>query len=56
MSTENGIADYWATGDVYALIVEALRKAGKPLDGLTLADLAPVAASTKDGVVIARAS
>jgi ubiquinone/menaquinone biosynthesis C-methylase UbiE len=42
MSTENAIADYWATGDVYALIVEALRKAGKPLDGLTLADLAPV--------------
>jgi SAM-dependent methyltransferase len=42
MSTENAIADYWATGDVYALIVEALRKAGKPLDQLTLPDLAPV--------------
>ena len=32
MSTENAIADYWATGDVYTLIVEALRKAGKSLD------------------------
>jgi SAM-dependent methyltransferase len=42
MSTENAIADYWATGDVYALIVEALQKAGKPIDRLTLADLAPV--------------
>ena len=42
LSTENAIADYWATGDIYALIVEALRKAGKPLDRLTLPDLAPV--------------
>lgn len=42
MSAENAIADYWATGDVYTLIVEALRKTGKSLDGLTLADLAPV--------------
>jgi SAM-dependent methyltransferase len=42
MSTEKAIADYWATGDAYALIVETLRKAGKSLHALTLAELAPV--------------
>ena len=36
------IADHWATGDVYGLIVSALNKMSKPLDGLTLEDLAPV--------------
>lgn len=36
------IADHWATGDVYALIVAALAKSSKPLDRLTLEDLAPV--------------
>lgn len=38
----NGIADHWATGDVYGLIVSALNKMSKPLDGLTVEDLAPV--------------
>lgn len=36
------IADHWATGDVYALIVLALNQMSKPLDRLTLEDLAPV--------------
>lgn len=36
------IADYWARGDVYALIVSALQRMSKPLDRLTLEDLAPV--------------
>lgn len=38
----NVIADHWATGDVYGLIVSALNKMSKPLDGLTVEDLAPV--------------
>ena len=38
----NAIADHWGTGDVYSLIVSALNKASKPLDGLTVEDLAPV--------------
>ena len=42
MKTGNAIADYWATGDIYASIVDALEKTGKSLEGLTLADLAPV--------------
>lgn len=36
------IADHWGKGDVYSLIVSALNKMTKPLDGLTLEDLAPV--------------
>jgi SAM-dependent methyltransferase len=36
------IADHWGRGDVYGLIVAALRKASKPLEGLTVEDLAPV--------------
>lgn len=36
------IAEHWAKGDVYALVVSALEKSGKPLDGLTVEDLAPV--------------
>ena len=36
------IADHWGKGDVYALIVSALNKMSKPLDGLTVEDLAPV--------------
>jgi len=42
MTTEKAIADHWGTGDVYALIVSALRKMSKSLDGLTVEDLAPV--------------
>lgn len=36
------IADHWGKGDVYSLIVSALNKMSKPLDGLTPEDLAPV--------------
>ena len=42
MTDEKAIADHWARGDVYALIVAALGKMSKPLDALTLEDLAPV--------------
>jgi len=38
----NPIADHWAKGDVYGLILSALNKMSKPLDSLTLEDLAPV--------------
>jgi len=36
------IADHWGSGDVYGLIVSALDKMSKPLEGLTIEDLAPV--------------
>lgn len=36
------VASHWARGDIYARILAALEKAGKPLDHLTLDDLAPV--------------
>ena len=36
------IADHWGRGDVYGRIEAALREAGKPLEGLTVEDLAPV--------------
>jgi SAM-dependent methyltransferase len=42
MANGKAIADHWATGDVYALIVSTLGKMGKSLDGLTLEDVAPV--------------
>jgi SAM-dependent methyltransferase len=42
MSNENAIADHWAKGDIYALIVSALEKASKSLESLTVHDLAPV--------------
>lgn len=38
----NAIADHWGKGDVYGLIVSALNEMSKPLDRLTLEDLAPV--------------
>src|SRR4030095_11293044 len=38
----NAIADHWGKGDVYGLIESALKKMGKPLEGVTLEDLAPV--------------
>jgi SAM-dependent methyltransferase len=41
-SMTNAIADHWGKGDVYDMIVSALKKMSKPLDGLTLEDLAPV--------------
>jgi ubiquinone/menaquinone biosynthesis C-methylase UbiE len=42
MSSEQAIADYWATGDVYGRIIAALAHTAKPLKGLTVQDLAPV--------------
>ena len=36
------IADHWGKGDVYGRILSALREMKKPLDALTLEDLAPV--------------
>ena len=42
MTNAKAIADHWGRGDVYGLIVSALNKMSKPLDGLTIEDLAPV--------------
>lgn len=42
MTTRNTIADHWAQGDVYSRIVSALKDMSRPLDSLTLEDLAPV--------------
>jgi SAM-dependent methyltransferase len=42
MGDTTAIAAHWATDDVYASIVAALGKMGKPLDALTVEDLAPV--------------
>lgn len=42
MTDTRAIADHWGRGDVYALVVAALARAGKSLDALTIEDLAPV--------------
>jgi SAM-dependent methyltransferase len=42
MTSERAIADHWARGDVYALIVSALERSAKPLASLTVEDLAPI--------------
>ncbi|HXH28972.1 MAG TPA: methyltransferase domain-containing protein [Candidatus Polarisedimenticolia bacterium] len=42
MTSARTIADHWGRGDVYGLIVSALSKASKPLESLTVEDLAPV--------------
>ena len=42
MSHEHVIAEHWGTGDVYARIVAALEQTSKPLNALTIQDLAPV--------------
>lgn len=42
MTNARTIADHWGRGDVYGLIVSALNKMSKPLDSLTVEDLAPV--------------
>jgi SAM-dependent methyltransferase len=42
MAHDHAIAEYWARGDVYELIVSALTRASKSLDTLTIEDLAPV--------------
>lgn len=39
---KKAIADQWGRGDVYGLIVSALNKMSKPLESLTIEDLAPV--------------
>ncbi|HEX5766485.1 MAG TPA: class I SAM-dependent methyltransferase [Woeseiaceae bacterium] len=41
MTNAKTIADHWGRGDVYGLIVSALNKMSKPLDSLTVEDLAP---------------
>ena len=42
MTDAKAIADHWGTGDIYALLVAALNRASKPLEGLTIEDLAPL--------------
>jgi len=42
MSTTRSIAEHWGSGDIYSMIVSALEKMSKPLDGLTIEDLAPI--------------
>jgi SAM-dependent methyltransferase len=42
MTDAKAVANHWAKQDVYELIVGALRELAKPLDGLTIEDLAPV--------------
>lgn len=42
MTNARTVADHWGRGDVYGLIVSALNKMSKPLEGLTVEDLAPV--------------
>jgi SAM-dependent methyltransferase len=42
MSNPKSIAEHWGTRDFYALITSELSKMGKPLDSVTVEDLAPV--------------
>jgi len=42
MSEAAPIAEHWATGDIYALIISALEASSKSLDSLTVEDLAPI--------------
>lgn len=42
MPNANAIAEHWAKGDVSALILSALEKSGKSLEGVTVEDLAPI--------------
>jgi ubiquinone/menaquinone biosynthesis C-methylase UbiE len=42
MQRANAIAEHWGKGDVYALIMSALERAGKSAGTLTMEDLAPV--------------
>ena len=42
MTNPNAIADHWGTGDIYSLLVAALNKVSKPLESLTIEDLAPL--------------
>ncbi len=42
MTDAQAIADHWGRGDIYGLIMSALKKTSKPLEALTVEDLAPV--------------
>jgi SAM-dependent methyltransferase len=42
MSDAKAIADHWDQGDIYGRIVSVLQQMSKPLDRLTIEDLAPV--------------
>lgn len=42
MHSSSAIADHWSQVDAYDTIVSALRKMSKPLESLTIEDLAPV--------------
>jgi SAM-dependent methyltransferase len=42
MTDAQAIADHWGRGDIYGLIISALHKTSKPLESLTVEDLAPV--------------
>src|SRR5579884_3513749 len=42
MQDQQSVADHWAEGDVYALILSALEKAGKSPEHLSVEDLAPI--------------
>ena len=42
MSNAKAIADHWDQGDIYSRIVSVLQRMSKPLDRLTIEDLAPV--------------
>ena len=42
MTSAQIMSDHWGRGDVYGLIMAALQRMSKPLDGLTVEDLAPV--------------
>jgi SAM-dependent methyltransferase len=42
MAESNTIAQHWGQGDVYGRILAALERMGKPLERLTVEDLAPV--------------
>lgn len=42
MADEKTIADHWGSGDVYAVIIEALEQMSKSPDAITIEDLAPV--------------
>jgi SAM-dependent methyltransferase len=42
MQRETAVAEHWAHGDVYALIMSAAQKAGMSTERLTIDDLAPV--------------
>ena len=42
MTGQTSISGHWASGNVYGIILDALARASKPLDALTLDDLSPI--------------